>query len=111
MGYQSMSAPNVSTSPATPRKLAAERYSPLMAEAFSPGRTVREATKKSLVVRENLSPQVPIASVAMVTIVTATMPGAMSLRHRSTSLNRSAKSRSLRSALRTYRQPSSTITG
>ncbi len=73
-----MSAPKVSTRPATPRKLAAERYSPPIAEAFSPGRTVREATKKSLVVRENRSPQVPIASVAIVTTATATMPGAMS---------------------------------
>ena len=46
-----------------------------MAEAFSRGPTVREATKKSLVVREKRSPQVPIASVARVTRVTATMPG------------------------------------
>ncbi len=47
----------LSTSPAMPRKEAAERYSPLIAEAFSPGRTEREATKKSEVVRLNRSPQ------------------------------------------------------
>ncbi len=96
-----MSAPKVNSSPATPRKDAAERYSPPIADAFRPGRTVREATKKSLVVRENRSPQVPIASVATVTRVTATMPGAAFTRHRSTSSTRSAKSRSLASARRT----------
>ena len=71
-----MSAPNVNSRPATPRKDAAERYSPPIADAFSPGRTVRDATKKSLVVRDRRSPQVPIASVARVTSVTATMLGA-----------------------------------
>ncbi len=99
-----MSAPKVSTSPATPRKDAAERYSPPIALALSRGRTVREATKKSLVVRENRSPQVPIASVAMVTRVTATMPGAASrpgLTGVPLATIRSAKSRSLRSARRT----------
>ena len=44
------------SSPASPSTEAADRYSPPMAEAFSPGRTVREATKKSLVVRENRQP-------------------------------------------------------
>ena len=70
-----MSAPKVSTSPATPRKDAAERYSPPIAEALSRGWTVREATMKSLVVRENRSPQVPIASVAVATRTTATRLG------------------------------------
>ncbi len=56
-----MSAPKVRIRPATPRKDAAERYSPPIAEALSAGRTVREATKKSQVVRENRSPQMPIA--------------------------------------------------
>jgi hypothetical protein len=51
-----MSVPNASTRPATPRKDAAERYSPPMADAFKVGRTDREATKKSLVVRENRQP-------------------------------------------------------
>ena len=51
-----MSAPKASTSPATPRNDAAERYSPPIAEAFSAGRTERDATKKSLVVRENRQP-------------------------------------------------------
>ena len=98
-----MSAPLSSTSPATPRKDAAERYSPPIALALSRGCTDREATKKSLVVRENRSPQVPIASVAIVTSVIATMPGAASSPgvHRSFSETISAKSRSLRSARRT----------
>jgi hypothetical protein len=36
--------PESRISPATPRKLAAERYSPPIAEAFHQGRTVRDAT-------------------------------------------------------------------
>ena len=51
-----MSVPNARTRPATPRKDAAERYSPPIAEALSAGRTEREATKKSLVVREKRQP-------------------------------------------------------
>jgi hypothetical protein len=51
-----MSAPNARTRPATPRNEAAERYSPPIALALSAGRTVREATKKSLVVLENRQP-------------------------------------------------------
>ena len=106
-----MSAPKVSTSPATPRNEAAERYSPPIALALSPGRTVRDATKKSLVVRENRSPQVPIARVATVTRTTATKPGTTSVltagpeAHRSTSSTREAKSRSLASERRMYTQP------
>ena len=91
-------------------------YSPLMAEAFRPGRTEREATKKSDVVRLNFSPQVPIASVATVTSRTATRPKAAPLSWRPscpgpctsasswTVHDRSttrAKARSLRSATRT----------
>src|SRR5437899_1737501 len=55
-GYHSTSTPNLSTSPATPRKLAAERYSPPMAAAFQRGLTEREATRKSEVVRAKRSP-------------------------------------------------------
>ncbi len=51
-----MSTPYFMTRPATPRKEAAERYSPEMAEAFQMGRTVREATKKSDVVRATRTP-------------------------------------------------------
>src|SRR2546430_6813003 len=40
-GYQSTSTPCLSTRPATPRKDAAERYSPLMAAAFQAGLTSR----------------------------------------------------------------------
>jgi len=39
-----MSAPFTRISPATPRNDAAERYSPLMAEAFQRGETARLAT-------------------------------------------------------------------
>ncbi len=39
-----------------PRKDAADRYSPLIAEAFQSGDTAREATMKSLVVRARRSP-------------------------------------------------------
>ena len=59
-----MSAPNASTSPATPRNDAAERYSPPIAQALRAGRTVREATKKSDVVRLNRSPQMPMPTVS-----------------------------------------------
>src|SRR5687768_14424441 len=69
-----MSAPKASTSPATPRKDAAERYSPPIALALRAGRTVREATKKSDVVRLNLSPQMPIPTVSTETTRTATAP-------------------------------------
>src|SRR6478672_6432161 len=116
IGYQSISAPKVSSSPATPRKEAAERYSPPIALALSRGRTVREATKKSLVVREIRSPQVPMASVARETITTATTPGRTSVptaqsSSGSTEPTSSAKSRSLDSERRTYHQPSSTSHG
>ena len=43
-GNHSMSVPAVSTRPATPRNEAAERYSPLMADAFQPGVIARPAT-------------------------------------------------------------------
>jgi hypothetical protein len=62
--------PKASTRPATPRNDAADRYSPPIADALRPGRTVREATKKSLVVRENRQPYAPTASVATKTAVT-----------------------------------------
>src|SRR2546423_1312715 len=47
------------TSPATPMNDAAERYSPLIAEAFHPTLTEREATKKSDAVREKRVAQMP----------------------------------------------------
>ena len=54
-----------------PRKLAADRYSPLIAAAFQAGLTSREATRKSEVVRANRSPYAPIATVAQVTATIA----------------------------------------
>ena len=44
IGNQSASEPVASTSPATPRNDAAERYSPPIAELFSAGLTDRDAT-------------------------------------------------------------------
>ncbi len=44
MGNHRASAPVESTSPATPRNEAADRYSPPIAELFSTGLTDREAT-------------------------------------------------------------------
>ena len=55
-GSQSALAPNFSISPATPRKLAALRYSPLIAAAFHHGDTAREATNRSDVVRASRTP-------------------------------------------------------
>src|SRR5262245_13200958 len=66
-----MSTPFFSTSPATPRKDAAERYSPLMAAAFHRGLTIREATRKSDVVRARRNPYAPIATVTKVTVTIA----------------------------------------
>ena len=71
-----MSAPNASTSPATPRNDAAERYSPPIADALSRGPTLREATKKSLVVRATRSPKMPRTSVATETRAIAVTPQA-----------------------------------
>jgi hypothetical protein len=71
-----MSAPKASTRPATPRNDAAERYSPPIAEALSAGRTVREATKKSDVVRLKRRPQIPMPTVRTETTNTATTPKA-----------------------------------
>jgi hypothetical protein len=51
-----MSTPYFMTRPATPRNDAADRYSPEMADAFHIGFTVREATKKSDVVRATRIP-------------------------------------------------------
>ena len=56
MGYHSASAPYLATKPATPRNDAAERYSPDIAAAFQRGPTLREATRKSDVVRDNRPP-------------------------------------------------------
>ena len=78
-----------------------------MAEALSAGRTVREATKKSDVVRLKRSPQMPIPTVSTETTSTATTPKVWSHGRSTTSV----KARSLRSAARTYHQPIATSTG
>src|ERR671917_942712 len=71
-GYQSTSTPYRSTSPATPRNDAAERYSPLIAAAFQLGLTERDATRKSEVVRAKRRPYAPMPTV---TRMTTTRPG------------------------------------
>src|ERR1700680_2038655 len=65
-----MSTPYFMTSPATPRKEAAERYSPEMAEAFHMGPTEREATNRSDVVLAIRTPHAPMATAATVTATT-----------------------------------------
>ena len=70
-GSQRASAPSFITSPAIPRKLAAERYSPEIAAAFHQGVTAREATNRSEVVRAKRTVQVPSPRVPTVTAATA----------------------------------------
>jgi hypothetical protein len=50
IGYQSASMPSLSTSPATPRNDAADRYSPEIAAALRVAGIARRATRKSGVV-------------------------------------------------------------
>ena len=59
----SAAAPICISSPAMPRKLAADRYSPEIAAAFHHGVTAREATSRSEVVRARRMPSVPSPSV------------------------------------------------
>ncbi len=76
-GYQSASAPTAMISPAIPRNEAADRYSPEIALAFVNGFTVREATRKSDVLRVKRTPRKPMAAEASATIpmaVSVTMP-------------------------------------
>src|SRR4051794_3110456 len=63
--------PSLTTSPATPRKEAAERYSPETAAELSSGLTRREATRKSEVVRMAATPRNPMRSVTSTTGATA----------------------------------------
>src|SRR5215204_805561 len=64
--------PSLTTSPATPRNDAADRYSPDTAAELSSGDTRREATRKSEVERIAAMPRTPISSVASTTGSTAT---------------------------------------
>src|SRR3954447_18210144 len=109
-----MSAPKTSTSPATPRKEAAERSSPPIAEAFSAGRTVREATKKSEVVRLIRSPQMPMPTVSNDTHATAVTPNAWFIGTPlggSWALDHVGEVAFVALRERTYHQPSSTRAG
>src|SRR5882757_1940162 len=65
--YQSAPIPSFSTRPATPRKDAADRYSPDTAAALSVGEIRREATRKSEVLRIAATPRAPISSVTSTT--------------------------------------------
>src|SRR3954454_21229738 len=60
MGNHSASAPSRRISPATPRKDAADRYSPEIALALATGPTVRDATRKSDVLRATRTPIEPM---------------------------------------------------
>jgi hypothetical protein len=55
-GSHRAEAPNFSIRPETPRKLAADRYSPEIAAAFHHGDTALDATNRSDVVRASLTP-------------------------------------------------------
>lgn len=66
-GYQSASGPSFRISPAMERKDAADRYSPEIALALAVGPTVREATRKSDVLRANRTPNEPITVEATAT--------------------------------------------
>src|SRR3954468_1841328 len=54
--------PSLTTSPATPRKDAADRYSPETAAEFTSGEIRRDATRKSDVVRMAATPRTPMSS-------------------------------------------------
>src|SRR5882757_5173297 len=64
--------PSLTTSPATPRNEAAERYSPDTAAAFRVGEIRRDATRKSGVLRIAATPRAPINRVASTTSAMAT---------------------------------------
>ena len=66
-GYQSASTPSRRISPAMPRNDAADRYSPEIAPAFAAGPTVRDATRKSEVLRTSRTPSEPITADATAT--------------------------------------------
>src|SRR3954447_26067050 len=78
-----MSMPYAITRPATPRNDAALRYSPLIAEAFHVVDTVREATRKSEVVRDSRIPHRPMELVAMTTQTIAVVAAAWFMSNRS----------------------------
>src|SRR5918994_5879931 len=72
MGNHRASAPSRRIIPATPRNDAADRYSPEIALALAAGPTVREATKKSDVLRATRTPSDPITADASATRPMAT---------------------------------------
>ena len=84
-GYHSAPIPSFTTSPATPRNDAAERYSPDTAAALSVGEMRRDATRKSEVLRIAATPRAPISSVIATTRriaepITAASPSSRSMR-------------------------------
>src|SRR5215472_1650229 len=62
-----------------PRNEAADRYSPEMAAAFSPGGTSRAATRKSSGVLAIRTPRAPTATVSSVTAAMAATAGTLSI--------------------------------
>ncbi len=90
-----------------PRNDAALRYSPEIALAFATGPTVRDATRKSDVLRATRTPIEPITAETMPTSAMptrATMAGVL-IRRADQSCTWSAKSCSTRSAVRVCHQP------
>ena len=79
-GNHSASAPSRRIRPATPRNDAADRYSPEIALALATGPTVREATRKSDVLRATRTPNEPMTAEVMPTSPMATsamIPGVL----------------------------------
>src|SRR5690349_15425612 len=72
MGNHSASAPSRRIIPATPRNDAADRYSPEIALALATGPTVRDATRKSDVLRATRTPSEPMIADAAATSPIAT---------------------------------------
>jgi len=94
-----------------PRKLAADRYSPEIADAFHQGGTARAATKKSAVVRARrvLKTASPMVMSTTANIASAAETAFMDACYSSS--RRAAKRSSLRWARRTYHQPTPKMAG
>ena len=72
IGNHRASAPSRRIIPATPRNDAADRYSPEIALALATGPTVREATRKSDVLRATRTPIDPMTAETTLTSAIAT---------------------------------------
>ena len=100
MGNHRASAPSRRIMPATPRNDAADRYSPEIALALATGPTVREATRKSDVLRATRTPSDPMKAEATATSAIATSATIPEVLMSTQSCTWSAKFCSTRSATR-----------